>query len=564
MSFLRQNTPVTKKIGPLVLSSDGNTLASGIADLSSILSISKNDGSFASRNSTGVIEYAGRGCYNVPFDDTDLNTIGCFLVSVSDSGLMQYWNDYFVLSQSVYDAVTGSGNFAIDESSLANTIQGVLSTNHGSGNWTTADTANLSTKNDVLSTSGALQSSIDNINGYDSSGVNELLTRLTYDRASYLDNLNDPSLFKADTSELAKTSEINSISGMIEITPSSVNYLLTNEHGNGNWTTANISELSTKNDILSTSGALQSSIDNISGYDSSGVNELLTRLTSNRASYLDNLNDLSLFKADVSQLATLSALYSVSGTVNSIPSNVDELLTINHGSGEWSSSESDFSESISLIQSGINDLPSEIDVLLSTNHGSGTWATTDSGLTISETLSAIQTSIDEINTYITSGGSSSTLIYGTSITIMVRGLINDLVEPYNYTDERLTELISIGASLVIREVASSQYVVDPDTNTITPTPSEPILSLIALKTACLITQGEYKEASKRAVSIKDGPSSIDTKEIANQLGKLSKAMCDSYDKAKLRYQAGDGSVGKAITGPYSNGQYYNRNKTYFN
>jgi hypothetical protein len=273
MGFLRQNTPITKKIGPLVLSSDGKTPASGI-DLSSIINISKNDGSFVSRNSTGIIEYVGIGCYNVPFDETDLNTIGEFLILIYETGIMQYKDKYFVLSQSAYDTFSG-----------------------------------------------------------------------------------------------------------------------------------------------------------------------ITTTTQNE---------------------------------------------------------------------------------------------------------------------------TSSLIYGTSVTIMVRGLINDLVEPYNYSDERITELISIGASLVIREVASSQYVVNQETNTITPSPSESMLSLIALKTACLITQGEYKEASKRAVSIKDGPSSIDPKEIAKQLGKLSKAMCDSYDKAKIRYQVGDGSVGKAITGPFSNGQYYSRNKTYFN
>jgi hypothetical protein len=142
------------------------------------------------------------------------------------------------------------------------------------------------------------------------------------------------------------------------------------------------------------------------------------------------------------------------------------------------------------------------------------------------------------------------------ILIILRGIINDLSEPYEYTDERLQRLVCINAVLLLRELTfQTAYTINLQNNTITPFPlySSPFTALVSLKTACMIASGEHKDAAKKSIYIKDGPGSIDTKEMAIQLGRTSKTVCDAYEEAKLNYQYGDGSAGQLIVGPYSNG-----------
>jgi len=150
------------------------------------------------------------------------------------------------------------------------------------------------------------------------------------------------------------------------------------------------------------------------------------------------------------------------------------------------------------------------------------------------------------------------MAWTTDMVLIVRGLINDLVTPYTYTDERLQELICIGAVLTMQEVDfDTAYVVDLSASTITPDPSvagdDDFEALVSLKTACIISRGEQRDAAKKAVSVKDGPAFIDTKDRAKQLGGLAEDACKAYDRARMSYQMGDGSVGKAIVGPYNSG-----------
>lgn len=142
--------------------------------------------------------------------------------------------------------------------------------------------------------------------------------------------------------------------------------------------------------------------------------------------------------------------------------------------------------------------------------------------------------------------------------LIVRGLINDLVVPYAYTDERLEELICIGAVLTMQEVDFAySYTVDLAATTITPDPSAQgdadFEALVSLRTACMISQGEHRDAAKKAISVKDGPAFVDTKDRAKHLGDLAEDACVAYTRAVASYRMGDGSVGRAIVGPYAAG-----------
>jgi len=141
---------------------------------------------------------------------------------------------------------------------------------------------------------------------------------------------------------------------------------------------------------------------------------------------------------------------------------------------------------------------------------------------------------------------------------IVRGLINDLVTPYTYSDARLQELICVGAVLCMQEVDfGTAYTVDLSADTISPDPSvagdDDFEALVSLKTACMISQGEHRDAAKKALSVKDGPAFVDTKDRAKHLGDLAEDACDAYSKAKTNYKIGDGSLGRAIVGPFTTG-----------
>lgn len=151
------------------------------------------------------------------------------------------------------------------------------------------------------------------------------------------------------------------------------------------------------------------------------------------------------------------------------------------------------------------------------------------------------------------------MAWTTEMVTIVRGLINDMVSPYSYSDERLQQLICVGAVLTIQDVDfGTSYAVDLSAFTITPDPSvaddADFEALVSIRTACLIAQGEHKDAAKKAISVKDGPSFVDTKDRAKHLEVIADDACSAYDRAKINYQIGDGSLGRAIVGPYNAGQ----------
>jgi hypothetical protein len=145
-----------------------------------------------------------------------------------------------------------------------------------------------------------------------------------------------------------------------------------------------------------------------------------------------------------------------------------------------------------------------------------------------------------------------------TMTIIVRGLIFDLSQPYVYSCDRLEELVAISAVLVIQEVDfGTAYTVDLSAMSISPDPvdtgDDDFIALVCLRTACLMSQGEHRNAAKTAISVKDGPAFVDTKDRAKNLGALAEGACTAYTRAKVNYQMGDGSLGRAIVGPYAAG-----------
>jgi hypothetical protein len=79
------------------------------------------------------------------------------------------------------------------------------------------------------------------------------------------------------------------------------------------------------------------------------------------------------------------------------------------------------------------------------------------------------------------------------------------------------------------------------------------ITLICLRSACIIVGSQIRSESGNAISIKDGPSAIDLRGVTATLSVLYKDLCAKYDQAELDYRAGSSVAGQAILGPYSPG-----------
>ncbi len=144
---------------------------------------------------------------------------------------------------------------------------------------------------------------------------------------------------------------------------------------------------------------------------------------------------------------------------------------------------------------------------------------------------------------------------GTFVTI-VRHLINDVVIPYTFSDNRVRESIAVAGQLVLHELTfDNTYTITISTKDITPDPftgpDNNFINLVSLKTACLIDKGVFRTAIGQNVKIKIGSNEIDARgSLAGQEKLLSLGNCGAYEQAKLEYMAGGAHVaGEAIIGP---------------
>jgi len=144
--------------------------------------------------------------------------------------------------------------------------------------------------------------------------------------------------------------------------------------------------------------------------------------------------------------------------------------------------------------------------------------------------------------------------------VIVRHLVNDLnSSDYTFTDDRLEESVLVAAQLASLEIDfENTYLIDVDSVTLTPDPTasgnkdDSFINLVSLKTARLLIGSEIKTHSLNAISLRDGPSSLDLRGIVAGLNILFQDIAKRYDDAVLQYKL-NGVVGEAILGPYSPG-----------
>ena len=145
----------------------------------------------------------------------------------------------------------------------------------------------------------------------------------------------------------------------------------------------------------------------------------------------------------------------------------------------------------------------------------------------------------------------------TDLVLMIRSIIGDL-DKSKFTDERLKQILVVGAYNVVNDADfTNTYTVNVAEVSISPDPiSEKDVDfnvLTVYKSACILIGSEVKTESANAISIKDGPSAIDLRGVANSLHVLYKDLCQKYDELLKAYQYNNTLVGQAILGPYSPG-----------
>ena len=130
---------------------------------------------------------------------------------------------------------------------------------------------------------------------------------------------------------------------------------------------------------------------------------------------------------------------------------------------------------------------------------------------------------------------------------VLRVLLNDLTAPYQYSDERLYQLLTVASQQVQAANLSFPliYKINIPSLTITPDPTDSdagtrddnFINLVTLKAACITSHGEARTAAKQGISIRDGSSAIDlTGPLQGRLKLIEIGYCESYDQSKLEYQ----------------------------
>jgi hypothetical protein len=152
------------------------------------------------------------------------------------------------------------------------------------------------------------------------------------------------------------------------------------------------------------------------------------------------------------------------------------------------------------------------------------------------------------------------MAWDTDLILMVRVLVSDISEPQTYTDTYLKRVLVTAGVIVDSEFPFNyDYTYSINDVTISPDPvtSDDLffMALVPLKAACIITQGEFKQALGQGIKVRDGDSAIDTSvSFRGYRDILEFGPCAAYEKLKWSLlasgESSSGGVGKAVLGPY--------------
>lgn len=150
------------------------------------------------------------------------------------------------------------------------------------------------------------------------------------------------------------------------------------------------------------------------------------------------------------------------------------------------------------------------------------------------------------------------MAWTTDLVTMTRVIVGDIATPQTYSDEYLKQVLITAGIMVDAEVPFGfTYVYDITALTIVPDPvvseDSVFMALIPLKAACILVQGEFRQALGQGIKVRDGDSAIDTSvSFRGYRDILELGPCKAFEKLKWTIFASGASalVGKAVLGPY--------------
>ena len=148
------------------------------------------------------------------------------------------------------------------------------------------------------------------------------------------------------------------------------------------------------------------------------------------------------------------------------------------------------------------------------------------------------------------------------LTNVVRVLINDLDQPYEYSDERMQQVIVVAAKYVQFNVnLDYSYNVNVITPSITPDPTlghdEIFLSLVGLKAACIFDQGTFRtKAALEGINTRLGPAALSFGgSIAGYRDIIDHGACGLYDELTSHWDVRNASAFAAILSPFVSNKF---------
>lgn len=161
------------------------------------------------------------------------------------------------------------------------------------------------------------------------------------------------------------------------------------------------------------------------------------------------------------------------------------------------------------------------------------------------------------------------------LTTIVRVLINDVIEPYEFSNERLYQVIAVSAKyLQFDVVLNTSYTIDVVNSSISPDPTvgdtydDVFISMVCLKAACIVDQATYRtKAALEGVRAVLGPAALSVAGNSQAWQNIIEhGACKAYDDLVDHWDISNATVASAILGPFSgnkfNPDYQNARQNY--
>lgn len=150
--------------------------------------------------------------------------------------------------------------------------------------------------------------------------------------------------------------------------------------------------------------------------------------------------------------------------------------------------------------------------------------------------------------------------------ITTRVLINDLNSPYEFSDDRIEQILVVAGKYVQFDVELNKvYTIDVVGRTITPDPVSDqdniFTSITCLKAACIIDQGTLRtKAALEGIRTALGPASLSFGgSLAGWQAIIDHGACSLYDELTSHWDVKNATAWSAVLSPFVSNNYDPRN-----